>query len=263
MAPDLPAATGQMRFPCEGCPWRTGLCCGKCSGYGSGHQGREDTRMKIIWLGHSGFRIEIGGEVLLVDPWLAGNPMFDAARRGDAVAGADPRPGQPWPRRPRLGRPRHRRRAGHSCGGEVRPCELLGEPARDHGHRLQHRRHGAAGRGGRDHGGGEPFVLVRRRERAGLRRQRGGLHDHGRGADDLLLRRHRRDGGHGGVPGPAPSRDRHPRLRRAFHHGHAARDLCGAEVLRLPYRDPLPLPHLPAARPVGGGAEGAACPAST
>lgn len=44
--------------------------------------------MRIIWLGHSGFRIEIAGAVLLVDPWLAGNPMFDARRRDEAVAGA-------------------------------------------------------------------------------------------------------------------------------------------------------------------------------
>jgi len=27
--------------------------------------------MKIIWLDHSGFRIEIEGAVLPVDPWLA------------------------------------------------------------------------------------------------------------------------------------------------------------------------------------------------
>ncbi len=44
--------------------------------------------MKITWLGHSGFRIEIGGQVLLVDPWLSGNPMFPEARRAEAVAGA-------------------------------------------------------------------------------------------------------------------------------------------------------------------------------
>ncbi len=44
--------------------------------------------MKITWLGHSGFRIEIAGQVLLVDPWLTGNPMFDAARRDEAIAGA-------------------------------------------------------------------------------------------------------------------------------------------------------------------------------
>ena len=44
--------------------------------------------MKIIWLGHAGFRIEIGGEVLLLDPWITGNPVFPAARRAEAVAGA-------------------------------------------------------------------------------------------------------------------------------------------------------------------------------
>ena len=44
--------------------------------------------MKITWLGHSGFRIEIEQAVLLVDPWLSGNPMFPEARRPEAVEGA-------------------------------------------------------------------------------------------------------------------------------------------------------------------------------
>ncbi len=44
--------------------------------------------MKITWFGHSGFRIEIEGAVLLVDPWLDGNPMFPAGRRDEALAGA-------------------------------------------------------------------------------------------------------------------------------------------------------------------------------
>ncbi len=44
--------------------------------------------MKITWLGHSGFRIEIAGEILLVDPWLTGNPAFPEARRAEAIAGA-------------------------------------------------------------------------------------------------------------------------------------------------------------------------------
>lgn len=44
--------------------------------------------MKIIWLGHSGFRIEIAGQVLLVDPWLTGNPMFPEGRRAEAIGGA-------------------------------------------------------------------------------------------------------------------------------------------------------------------------------
>lgn len=44
--------------------------------------------MQITWLGHSGFRIEIEQAVLLVDPWLTGNPMFPAARRAEALEGA-------------------------------------------------------------------------------------------------------------------------------------------------------------------------------
>jgi len=44
--------------------------------------------MKITWLGHSGFRIEIGNQVLLVDPWLVGNPMFPEERRDEAIRGA-------------------------------------------------------------------------------------------------------------------------------------------------------------------------------
>ncbi len=44
--------------------------------------------MKIIWLGHSGFRIEIEDQVLLLDPWLEGNPVFPAERRDEAIAGA-------------------------------------------------------------------------------------------------------------------------------------------------------------------------------
>ena len=43
--------------------------------------------MNIIWLGHSGFRIECGAAVLLIDPFLTGNPMFPADRRAEAVAG--------------------------------------------------------------------------------------------------------------------------------------------------------------------------------
>ena len=44
--------------------------------------------MNITWLGHSGFRIELESAVLLVDPWLTGNPMFPADRRAEALQGA-------------------------------------------------------------------------------------------------------------------------------------------------------------------------------
>ncbi|OYX45267.1 MAG: metal-dependent hydrolase [Rhodobacterales bacterium 32-67-9] len=44
--------------------------------------------MKITWLGHSGFRIEIEQAVLLIDPWMTGNPVFPAGREGEATRGA-------------------------------------------------------------------------------------------------------------------------------------------------------------------------------
>lgn len=51
--------------------------------------------MKICWIGHSSFRIEIGDQVLLVDPWIDGgsggfppNPLFEGQNRADAIAGA-------------------------------------------------------------------------------------------------------------------------------------------------------------------------------
>ncbi len=44
--------------------------------------------MNITWLGHGGFRIEMGDQVLLIDPWLTGNPSFPDDRRDDAIAGA-------------------------------------------------------------------------------------------------------------------------------------------------------------------------------
>lgn len=44
--------------------------------------------MNIIWLGHSSFRIEISDQVLLVDPWITGNPVFPAEQRTEAIAGA-------------------------------------------------------------------------------------------------------------------------------------------------------------------------------
>ncbi|MGH1367640.1 MAG: metal-dependent hydrolase [Maritimibacter sp.] len=44
--------------------------------------------MNIIWLGHASFRLEIGGQVLLIDPWLEGNPMLDESQYEAALAGA-------------------------------------------------------------------------------------------------------------------------------------------------------------------------------
>ncbi|MGK7755651.1 MULTISPECIES: metal-dependent hydrolase [unclassified Roseovarius] len=44
--------------------------------------------MKITWLGHASFRIEIADQVLLIDPWLTGNPMLDEAHHDAATKGA-------------------------------------------------------------------------------------------------------------------------------------------------------------------------------
>ncbi|MDP2580907.1 metal-dependent hydrolase [Shimia thalassica] len=44
--------------------------------------------MKIIWLGHASFRIETGYKVLLVDPWLTGNPMLPEDQHEAAISGA-------------------------------------------------------------------------------------------------------------------------------------------------------------------------------
>jgi L-ascorbate metabolism protein UlaG (beta-lactamase superfamily) len=59
--------------------------------------------MQITWLGHASFRISIGGQVLLIDPWLTGNPLLAGGKaRGPAVDGATAYPAHPWPFRPRV-----------------------------------------------------------------------------------------------------------------------------------------------------------------
>ncbi|MBY6138896.1 metal-dependent hydrolase [Leisingera daeponensis] len=44
--------------------------------------------MKVIWLGHGSFRIETSGQVLLLDPWLSGNPVLPEESHEAAIAGA-------------------------------------------------------------------------------------------------------------------------------------------------------------------------------
>jgi L-ascorbate metabolism protein UlaG (beta-lactamase superfamily) len=44
--------------------------------------------MDIIWLGHGSFRIETSGQIILVDPWLNGNPMLAEDQHEAAIAGA-------------------------------------------------------------------------------------------------------------------------------------------------------------------------------
>ena len=44
--------------------------------------------MKFTWLGHGSTRIESGGAVLLIDPWLTGNPSLPVDRHEAAISGA-------------------------------------------------------------------------------------------------------------------------------------------------------------------------------
>jgi len=44
--------------------------------------------MKITWLGHASFRLEIEDVVILLDPWLEGNPMLAPEDHDAAIAGA-------------------------------------------------------------------------------------------------------------------------------------------------------------------------------
>ncbi len=44
--------------------------------------------MKIIWLGHGSFRLELEDQVLLIDPWLTGNPVLPEEHHADATKGA-------------------------------------------------------------------------------------------------------------------------------------------------------------------------------
>jgi L-ascorbate metabolism protein UlaG (beta-lactamase superfamily) len=44
--------------------------------------------MNIIWLGHGSFRIEIEDQVLLIDPWLTGNPVLPEEQHAKATEGA-------------------------------------------------------------------------------------------------------------------------------------------------------------------------------
>ncbi|WJY21628.1 metal-dependent hydrolase [Fontisubflavum oceani] len=43
--------------------------------------------MRYTWLGHSAVRLEIGDQVLLIDPWEDGNPLFPKDRRDEANQG--------------------------------------------------------------------------------------------------------------------------------------------------------------------------------
>jgi L-ascorbate metabolism protein UlaG (beta-lactamase superfamily) len=43
--------------------------------------------MKYTWLGHASVRLEIADQVLLIDPWLDGNPLFPSEKRAEMLEG--------------------------------------------------------------------------------------------------------------------------------------------------------------------------------
>lgn len=44
--------------------------------------------MRITWMGHGSFRIEVGGQVLLLDPWITGNPVLPEGKGDEITEGA-------------------------------------------------------------------------------------------------------------------------------------------------------------------------------
>ena len=42
--------------------------------------------MKLTWLGHGSFRLESNETIILIDPWLNGNPMLAEEQHEAATA---------------------------------------------------------------------------------------------------------------------------------------------------------------------------------
>ena len=56
--------------------------------YGLKTPNQTEHCMNIIWLGHGSFRIEIEDQILLIDPWLTGNPTLREDQHDAATQGA-------------------------------------------------------------------------------------------------------------------------------------------------------------------------------
>ena len=156
----------------------------------------EDRTMRLTWLGHPGFRIEIEDQVLLLDPGSTATRCSTppAATRRSTARRMCCSPTATGPQRTTR---RHRQGARHPGGRHLRPDELLGAEAR-------HRRPSASTRAARSGSAGSrsPWLMRRTRPRSPAARGRSTpapsrAHDRRRGPDDLCLRRHRRDGRHG------------------------------------------------------------------
>ncbi len=206
--------------------------------------------MKIIWLGHSGFRIEIEEAVLLIDPWLDGNPMFPADRRAEALEGAT-----------------HvllTHGHGDHAGSAAAICKEKGLPlvgiydlvswyqAREGVEALGFNKGGTVTLGGAQvtmvnasHSSSVagPDGPVATGSEAGFMIAGEGHTIYVSGDTDIMADM-------AWMARTAPARHRHPLGGRTLHDGHGTRRLGRAEVFQLHHRHPLPLPHL-----LGAGAE--------
>ena len=153
--------------------------------------------MKITWLGHSGFRIEIEDQTLLIDPWFTDNPVFPEGRKDEAVAGAT-----------------HillTHGHGDHSGDAVGLSKSLDVPVVGIYDLMSHweAREGIKvigfNKGGTVALGGAAVTMVNAVHSSSIggdagplyAGRRGRLHDRGRRPYDLCLGRHRPDGGHG------------------------------------------------------------------
>ena len=214
--------------------------------------------MKLTWFGHSGFRIEIGDQVLLVDPWLTGNPMFPQDRRDEAIKGAT------------AILVSH----GHGDHASDVPAIALGLKIPAVGtYDLMgwwEKAHGIAtvgfNKGGTIRLGNVAVTLVNAVHSSSIAGDAGPIYG-GHEAGFMIEGEGRTIYFSGDTDVTADMEVfealHHPQIGilsrgRALHHGHEAGGLGGQALLQLRDGDPLPLPHLPAARAVGGGDEGGA-----
>ena len=181
--------------------------------------------MKITWLGHGGFRIEIEDQTLLLDPWLSGNPVFPDEHRNAAIEGAT-----------------HillTHGHGDHTGDALALTRETGAPlvgiydlmahweATERVATVGFNKGGTVnlGQGRGLHGCGDPFVLARFRCRTGLCRRRGRIHRSRGRTLHLRHGRHRHHGGHGLDRRIPCARHRDSLCWRAFHDGHEGRSL--------------------------------------
>ena len=209
--------------------------------------------MHITWLGHSGFRIEIEEAVLLIDPWLTGNPMFPAGREDEAVAGAT------------------HILLTHAHGDHASDAARLAKKLGIKVHCIHELSTWLTGQGTETVGfgkggtldlGGAKVTMVNAVHSASIDFGDKGLLPGGDAAGFMIAGEGHTiyvSGDTDIMADMAWMAEYHQpdigilSLRRALHHGHGARRLGRPEMVQLPLGDPLPLQDL---RPSGAGCLG-------